>query len=648
MKKFFTLLVGFVALSLTTNAQTNPNARTSEGTPTSHKQPIQVQKKVLNKGTSRASTEVIALDYDAVDDAYTGTSGGDYSVYAWDINARYKPTDVLTMKFAAVIYDTLLYLDANDNQLFIPRSQASFVLDSFDMLVAHENVSATNDTVTVTVFNRTGLTATGVGTPTGALNTSSLVLWDTVIVTNASLAGGGNYGVLSFYPNLSFATNQTFGIRVDYAGDTADKFQLAIGSRDDCVGDCLAAPSAAGFNTFSFLNWDGQFPNTGLYTNQIFFDCNGTGDYEEAACENIFLQNAKIVPYLTVNVNYGAVISADSLNGCPGGILTLNANAFGSAAPNYTYAWSTTDGTLTSTTDQIVDLVVGNNDATVTVTVTDGNNQTTVATASIDSRGVAVNFTGSNPLTLNCGSSATLVTQLTGVTTGKFYSWSTGVSGSNTSTISVNTAGTYTVTVTNNAGCSATSSLTVQYPGGVTNNVTFTNPPAPVCEDRPVTFTNTSTNQTGWTPQWTFDDGNIGFTMNGTNTYTNPGVYKVQLQMTDANGCIFKSPLVNLTVLPASNGACINGIEDVTFGNAISMQPNPSNGNVSITVNGVEKNVSVRVFNIIGSMVKMFNSSDVASTFTKSFDFSDLANGTYLVKIQSGDKTAVKRLTISK
>jgi hypothetical protein len=54
------------------------------------------------------------------------------------------------------------------------------------------------------------------------------------------------------------------------------------------------------------------------------------------------------------------------------------------------------------------------------------------------------------------------------------------------------------------------------------------------------------------------------------------------------------------------------------------------------------------VFNIIGSEVKSFNTNDVTATFNRTFDFSDLANGTYLVKIQSGAKIAVKRLTISK
>lgn len=646
MKKLFTMLVGFATLLTTANAQTNPNARTSDGSPSRSKQPIQIQKKAFNRGSSRAATEVIALDYDGVDEAYSTISGGDYARYAWDLNKRYNPTDVFTLKFCAVIFDSLLYLDQAQNQVFIPRSQASFTLDSLDLVYAHTNTTGNRDTIVITVFNRASLQATGVGTAQGAITATTL--WDTTIVTQTSLAAGGNYAVLSLYPNLAFATGQTFGVRVDFAGDTANKFQLAIGSRDDCAGNCLSAPTAAGFNTLSYLNWDGQYPNTGLYTNQIFFDCNQTGSYEPSACENIFLQNASFIPYLTLNVNYGAVITADSLKGCPGGVLTLNANAFGSDAPNYTYSWAATSGTLTSNSDQSVDFVVGTNNATVTVTVTDGNNQTTVGTATIQSRGISVNFTATSPVDLNCGSTTSLVTQLSGVTTGKNYTWSTGATGTNVPSVQVNTAGTYAVTVTNNAGCSATASIVVQYPGGVTNNVTFTNPNPPVCEDRPVTFTNTSTNQSGWTPQWTFGDGNLGFTMDGTNTYTNPGVYQVQLQMTDANNCVFKSSLVNVQVLAGTNQACVTGIEDLTFSSAITMMPNPSNGNVTIIVNGVEKNLSVKVYNIIGSMVKAYTSNDQPSTITKTFDYSDLANGTYLVKIQSGDKTAVKRLTISK
>jgi hypothetical protein len=649
MKKLFTLLVGFVALSLATNAQTNLNARMHDGGPSTHsKRPVEIQKKAFHAGSSRAATQSILLDYDGVDDNYAATvSGGDYTRYAWEINSRYKPTDVYTLKFCAVLFDTLLYLDGQGVPAFVPRSAASFNLDSLDLIFAHSNTTGNNDTLVVTVFDRTTLNVTGIGTAQGAMTATTL--WDTTIITNTSLSTGSNYAVLSMFPNLAFTTGKTFGVRVDFAGDTANKFSVAIGSRDDCAAACLAAPSAAGFNTLPYFNWDGQFPNTGLYTNQIFFDCNSTGTYEANACENIFLQNASFIPYLTLNVNYGVAISADSLRGCPGANLNLSANAFGSNDAPFTYNWATTSGNLTSTSDQQVGLIIGSGNAVVSVTVTDANNATTTSSVTVTSRGINVNITNANPFTIACGgANNTVATQISGYTTGKNYTWSTGATGTSQATIQVNTAGNYSLTVTNNAGCSATASLAVQYAGVANNLVTFSNPNPPVCEDRPVTFTNNSARQNGWTPQWNFGDGNLGFSANGVNTFANPGVYPVTLQE-DSAGCTFKSNSQNVTVLAASNAQCVNNaIDDVTFANSVNLLPNPSNGNVSVIVNGVEKNISIRVYNVIGSEVKTFNASDVASTFTKSFDFSDLANGTYLVKIQTADKTAVKRLTISK
>ncbi len=76
--------------------------------------------------------------------------------------------------------------------------------------------------------------------------------------------------------------------------------------------------------------------------------------------------------------------------------------------------------------------------------------------------------------------------------------------------------------------------------------------------------------------------------------------------------------------------------------------PNPTNGYVNMVINGVQGNLSIRVYNILGSEVHNYSATELPSTFNKSFDFSNLANGTYLVKIQSGEQTAVKRLVISK
>ena len=76
--------------------------------------------------------------------------------------------------------------------------------------------------------------------------------------------------------------------------------------------------------------------------------------------------------------------------------------------------------------------------------------------------------------------------------------------------------------------------------------------------------------------------------------------------------------------------------------------PNPTAGNVNITINGVDDNVNITIFNVIGQAVKTYASSDVATVFNKNLDLNDLSGGTYLVKIQSGNKIATKKLVITK
>jgi len=648
MKKLFTLfcLVATVCVAFAQSNHAVDASVKAKLKPAPH-----ATKPIFHNGSNRAATTSFLLDYDGNDNQYSTNMGYTYSGYLWGVNKKYGNTDNLNMGYAAVSFDTLQYLDQSNNITFIPRAQATLTLDSFVVAFIHQNTTGHNDSIHFTVFNTSSKVVSGYGTPTATFTTP--ILWDTLIVTNSTIPlNTTNYTFLTFAPNISLPQGKTFGVRVDFSGDTANKFNMVAGYRDQCAGACAAEISVAGNNSAYYLNLttstgtnlSGYFENDGQ--GAIYYDCDNSGGFTTGGCENFYVQNWWIFAYESASVNYGAVIIADSLKGCPGTTLNLNANAFGSNATPFTYSWATSSGTLTSTTDQQVGLVIGSSNATVTVTVTDANNLTTTATVTVQSKGVNISITNANPLTINCGANATLTTQISGSTTGKNYTWSTGATGTTQATLSVNAPGTYSVTVTNNSGCSASASIAVQYPGGLGNNVAFTNPPAPICQGRPLTFTNTTARQTGWTPQWSFGDGNLGFTADGTNTYANPGVYTVTLSE-DSAGCTF-SKTGSVTVLASTNAACISGIEDVTFANAISMMPNPSNGNINFIINGVEKNVTIHVYNVIGSEVKTFVSSDVASTFSKTFDFSDLANGTYLVKIQSADKTAVKRLTISK
>jgi hypothetical protein len=648
MKKLFTLFC-LVATVCAVSAQNN--YKQIDGSSVSKMKPAPSFQKRNFSNTERAATYSFMLDYDGVDETYATNAGYDYQRFVWELNRKYD-NSTFSLDYALALFDTLLYVDQNTNGIsFYPKSKSTLTLDSFDIFFIHTNTTGNPDSITFTVFNTAQKVVNGYGTPGATVSTPKL--WDTTIVTTTSIPlNTTNFTIATFFPNLAFAQGQTFGIRVDFVGDTANKFEVLAGYRDQCADACFAETSIAGNNTGYYLNltqgtnnFSGYFENNGQ--GAIYYDCDQSNGFTPGGCENFPIQNLVVIPYVTANVEYGVAIVADSLRGCPNAQLNLSANAFGSTATPYSYSWATTSGNLTSTTDQNVSLVIGNSNATVTVTVTDANNQTTVASVTVQSRGVNISITNNNPLVINCGSSATLLTSISGYTNGKNYSWSNGTSGANAATTQVSQPGNYKVTVTNSAGCSASASIDVQYPGGLTNNISFTYP-TPVCQNKPVTFTNTSARKVGWNYTWNFGDSQVSFSQDGTNTYANPGVYPVKLTQ-DSAGCSFVSATQNVTVLAASNAACVNSaVEDVAFSNAVALLPNPTNGNVTINVSGVEKNLSIRIYNIIGSEVMTYTTTDVASVFNKAFDLSSFANGTYLVKIQSGDKVAVKRLTVAK
>ena len=660
MKKFSTLVLGLFAVVAGAYAQSNFVKVNDGARPTA-----KIANSPLNTpraSDNRATTESIALDYSGLDENYAQTvSGGNYQGYSWNLNKRFSNNDDLTLDWLTVVFDTLVQLDGNGNILSYPKSATSFTLDGIDMLFNHTRAANANpnnyDSITVTVYDRSTIATSGVGTPAGTL--TGTVLWDTTIVTNVSLsASSSQYDVLSFYPGLSFAAGNTFAVRVDFSGDTANQFLISGGGRDDCAQECIVAPSAVGFNTYIYLNWtagtNNEFDNTGLYNNQIYFDCNSSGGPD--GCENIFIQNAVIVPYLTATVQYGANISSDKTAVCPNEVVTLTANPYGAAGP-FTYNWSASSGTLTSNSDQQVSLVAGTTNSIVNVTVTDANNATTTATFTVPSRGINVSFANNpQPVAISCGgATATLIAVVSGNTQGRNFAWSTGATGANTVNQTVSAPGTYRVTVTNNSNCSASASIEVVYNNGANNTVSFS-PPADanaqqpgiqLCINAPATFVNTSAKTAGWNPSWNFGDTNLGTSVDGVNAYQAVGQYQVVLTM-DSAGCAFNSAPLTVNVLSASSGPCVTGINDIEFSNDVTLMPNPTTGNVTVSVAGVEKALSIKVYNILGSEVYNFNTSDVASTMNKQLDLNALSSGTYLVKVQTGNKIAIKRVTVSK
>lgn len=253
---------------------------------------------------------------------------------------------------------------------------------------------------------------------------------------------------------------------------------------------------------------------------------------------------------------------------------------------------------------------------------------------------LGLTISGSNPLTLTCPSTVHVIaTTKTGDLGGAQYSWSNNAT---TASISILNPGTYSVTVTNSSGCTATDQVVASYANNININPTFT-VPAEICENQLATFTNTTTGASSYSANWNYGVGSLSSeTTNPTTSYTTTGSFNVTLLLVDSSSmCKFNSTQT-VTVLDCT------GFKDIQFENNVSLIPNPSNGNVTLTVNGAENGVNINIYNVIGQTVKSFSSSDAATVFNKTLDLNNLTNGTYLVKIQSGNKTATKKLVITK
>jgi hypothetical protein len=88
-------------------------------------------------------------------------------------------------------------------------------------------------------------------------------------------------------------------------------------------------------------------------------------------------------------------------------------------------------------------------------------------------------------------------------------------------------------------------------------------------------------------------------------------------------------------------------VNEVSSLSSTRLSPNPTTGNVTISTDNVTGNLSIGITNLLGEEVKHFNET-AGGSFTKSYNLSDLSTGVYIVKIQNGDNSVTKRLSVTK
>lgn len=180
------------------------------------------------------------------------------------------------------------------------------------------------------------------------------------------------------------------------------------------------------------------------------------------------------------------------------------------------------------------------------------------------------------------------------------------------------TSGNITVTATNSCGSSATQTL----------NVTVNTVDTSVSRSG----TTLTANASGALYQWINCSTNIPVLGQIAQSYT-PAIDGTYAVIVEKNGCIDTSSCHNISTV---------GIVEISSAMDLTIYPNPSTGKLKLSIINSQfmKNSTVEIYNIQGK--KVYQSSITLSEI----DLSDQPKGTYLMKINEGQKILMKRIVL--
>ncbi|MFK8037449.1 MAG: T9SS type A sorting domain-containing protein [Crocinitomicaceae bacterium] len=131
---------------------------------------------------------------------------------------------------------------------------------------------------------------------------------------------------------------------------------------------------------------------------------------------------------------------------------------------------------------------------------------------------------------------------------------------------------------------------------------------------------------------WDFGDNSTGTDdLNPSHTYPGPGTYNVWLYA--FNDCMTKALFKTITIQS-------NGIGEEAK-RKFSIYPNPASE--KITLSGISDKSLISIYNIAGELV--YSNKNMSEK--SSINVSELTNGTYFVKMQTGDNMMTKKITIN-
>ncbi|MDZ7845838.1 MAG: T9SS type A sorting domain-containing protein [Owenweeksia sp.] len=137
--------------------------------------------------------------------------------------------------------------------------------------------------------------------------------------------------------------------------------------------------------------------------------------------------------------------------------------------------------------------------------------------------------------------------------------------------------------------------------------------------------------------KWDFGNGNTGTGQNTSHLYTANGSYQVKL--TAGSNC--KTDSVIDTVL-------VTGISlaEVPLDNSLEVYPNPASEVINISFSTPGQEAGIKLLDLSGKLVLQKRLTGIKDSYRGQLDLNALANGIYILEIESGDSRAHRRLNL--
>jgi PKD repeat protein len=135
---------------------------------------------------------------------------------------------------------------------------------------------------------------------------------------------------------------------------------------------------------------------------------------------------------------------------------------------------------------------------------------------------------------------------------------------------------------------------------------------------------------------WDFGDGTTSTVQNPVHVYDSTGIFTVTLTASGICGSDAQTQTVTTQL--------VNTEDVLKVADNISVFPNPSNGQYTVSIEGLTKDLTLKIVDVQGRVLRQWQYDNPTTNFIQNIDISDVAEGIYFLQVQTADGLDVVRL----